>query len=51
MSLMVPFLRYTSVSGVPINELIKNKMITQRKLNEIVKRTRSGVGEINKLLD
>ena len=47
---MVPMLRYTSVSGVPISELIKNKMINQQKIKNIINRTKNGGGEINKLL-
>ena len=47
---MVPMSRYTTVSGIPIQELIKKKIISQKKLNAIIKRTRSGGGEINKLL-
>ena len=47
---MVPLIRYTTVSGIPIEEFIKNKLITKKKLNDIVKRTKNGGGEINKLL-
>ena len=42
---MVPLKDYTSVSGVPISQLIDNK-----KLNEIIQRTRDGGAEIVKLL-
>ena len=47
---MVPMIRYTTVSGIPIHELIKNKIISQKKINDIVKRTKDGGGEINRLL-
>ena len=47
---MVPMIRYTSVSGIPIQEFITKKKITNKKLNEIVKRTKDGGAEINKLL-
>ena len=47
---MVPRVRYTTVSGIPINELIKRKLLTTQKFNEILKRTQNGGGEINKLL-
>jgi len=47
---MVPMVRYTTISGIPIHELIKNKIISQKKVNDIVKRTKDGGGEINRLL-
>ena len=47
---MVPLARYTTISGVPIKELIKNKIISQKKFDAIIKRTKDGGGEINKLL-
>ncbi len=47
---MVPLVRYTTISGIPIQEFIKKKLITQKKLNSILKRTQNGGGEINKLL-
>ena len=47
---MVPMQSYTSVSGVPISEIIRKKMITKKKLENIIKRTKNGGGEINKLL-
>lgn len=42
---MVPLLRYTTVAGIPISELIPAK-----RLKEIADRTRVGGGEIVKLL-
>ena len=47
---MVPMLRYTTISGIPIKELIKNKTISQKKVNDILNRTKDGGGEINRLL-
>ena len=47
---MVPLVRYTTIFGIPIQEFIKNKLITQKKLNLILQRTKNGGGEINKLL-
>ena len=42
---MVPLPRYTTVSGIPINELLSNE-----KINQIIDRTRNGGGEIVSLL-
>lgn len=42
---MVPMTRHTSVSGIPIHELMEKK-----KLEEIVERTRKGGGEIVELM-
>ncbi|MEA1979398.1 MAG: malate dehydrogenase [candidate division Zixibacteria bacterium] len=42
---MVPLTKYTTVSGIPVGELIEKK-----KLDEMVERTRMGGGEIVKLL-
>ena len=42
---MVPLSRYTTVSGIPINELLSNE-----KINDIIDRTRNGGGEIVSLL-
>ena len=47
---MVPMIRYTTISGIPIQELIKNKTISKKRVNDILKRTQNGGGEINKLL-
>ena len=46
---MVPLLRFTSISGIPLSEFIKKK-ITQSKVNEIILRTRNGGGEIVALM-
>jgi malate dehydrogenase len=42
---MVPFIRYSSVSGIPIE-----KLLSKEKIDEIVHRTRFGGGEIVDLL-
>jgi malate dehydrogenase len=42
---MVPLPRYTTVSGIPVSE-----MIGEARLNEIIERTKVGGGEITKLL-
>ncbi len=47
---MVPMLRYTTVAGIPLPDLVKMRWITQERLNEIVQRTRDGGAEIVGLL-
>ena len=47
---MVPMIRYTTISGIPIQELIKNHTISKKRINDILKRTQNGGGEINRLL-
>lgn len=47
---MVPMPRYTTVSGIPLTDLVKLGMIKQDKLDAIIQRTRDGGGEIVKLL-
>jgi malate dehydrogenase len=47
---MVPVIRYSAVSGIPVPDLIKMGRSTQAKIDEIVKRTRGGGGEIVALL-
>jgi malate dehydrogenase len=42
--------RYSTVGGVPLPDLVKMKWITQEKLDAIVERTRKGGGEIVALL-
>ena len=42
---MVPLPRYTTVSGIPLTDLISNE-----KINTIIERTRAGGGEIVKLM-
>jgi malate dehydrogenase len=47
---MVPLVRYSAVAGIPVPDLIKMGWSTQRRLEEIVQRTRDGGAEIVKLL-
>ncbi|MGE4218661.1 MAG: malate dehydrogenase [Alphaproteobacteria bacterium] len=47
---MVPLVRYSTVAGIPVPDLIKMGWTTQAKIDEIVKRTRFGGGEIVNLL-
>jgi malate dehydrogenase len=47
---MVPLVRYSTVGGVPLPDLVKMKWITQEKVDQIVERTRKGGGEIVNLL-
>ena len=47
---MVPVLSYSTVSGIPVSDLIKMGFSTKEKIDEIVKRTRGGGGEIVALL-
>ena len=47
---MVPLIRYSSVAGVPIPDLIEMGWTTKDKIDAIVQRTRDGGAEIVKLL-
>ena len=47
---MVPLIRYCSVAGVPLPEVIKANLISEQKVAEIIQRTRDGGAEIVKLL-
>jgi malate dehydrogenase len=47
---MVPMLRYSTVAGVPLPDLVKMGWISQARLDAIVERTRKGGGEIVSLL-
>ncbi len=47
---MVPLIRYSTVGGVPLPDLVKSGWLSQDKLDSIVKRTRGGGGEIVALL-
>ena len=47
---MVPLMRFTTVNGISIPELIKMGWISQEKVDEIVERTKNGGAEIVKLL-
>ena len=47
---MVPLVRYATVGGVPLPDLVKMGWLTQARLDAIVERTRKGGGEIVALL-
>ena len=47
---MVPLLRYTTINGIPMLDLISKGLITKNRLDEIIERTRNGGGEIVKLM-
>ena len=47
---MVPLLRYTTINGIPMLDLITKGLITRNRLDEIIERTRNGGGEIVKLM-
>lgn len=47
---MVPSVRYSTVAGIPLPDLIKMGWTTQAKIDAIVDRTRKGGGEIVNLL-
>ena len=48
---MVPLVRYSTVAGIPVPDLIKMGWTTQAKIDAIVARTANGGGEIVKLLE
>src|ERR1700730_16613749 len=48
---MVPLLRYSTVGGIPVPDLIKMGWTTQAKIDAICERTANGGGEIVKLLE
>jgi malate dehydrogenase len=47
---MVPIVEYSTVAGIPIPDLVKMGWTSQERVDEIVKRTRGGGGEIVALL-
>ena len=48
--MMVPMVRYSSVAGIPLPDVVKMGWLSQEKLDSIVQRTRDGGAEIVKLL-
>ena len=48
---MVPLMRFTTVSGISVPELVKMGWITQEKVDQIIDRTKHGGAEIVKLLE
>ena len=47
---MVPLVRYSTVAGIPLPDLVKMGWTTEKRLDEIVTRTRNGGAEIVNLL-
>jgi malate dehydrogenase len=47
---MVPLVRYSTVAGIPLPDLVKMGWTTQARIDEIVTRTRNGGAEIVNLL-
>ena len=47
---MVPLVRYSTIAGIPLPDLVKMGWATQSKIDVIVERTRKGGGEIVNLL-
>jgi malate dehydrogenase len=47
---MVPLVRYSTVAGIPLPDLVKMGWTTQERLDQIVQRTRDGGAEIVGLL-
>ena len=48
---MVPLVRYSTVAGIPVPDLVKMGWTTQERIDAIVSRTANGGGEIVKLLE
>src|SRR3546814_18664113 len=47
---MVPVTKYTTISGIPVDDLVKMGRSTKERIDEIVKRTSGGGGAIVLLL-
>ena len=47
---MVPIIRYATVAGIPVPELINLKWTTKKRIDAIIQRTRDGGGEIGRLM-
>ena len=47
---MVPLVRYSTVAGIPLPDLVKMRWLTDERLEEILQRTRDGGAEIVGLL-
>ena len=47
---MVPLIRYSTVAGIPLPDLIRMRWTTEKRLDAIVQRTRDGGAEIVNLL-
>jgi malate dehydrogenase len=47
---MVPLLRYSTVAGIPVPDLLKMGWSSQEKMDAIIQRTRDGGAEIGRLM-
>ena len=47
---MVPLIRYATISGIPVPDLIKLKWSSKSRIEKIIKRTRDAGGEIGALM-
>jgi malate dehydrogenase len=47
---MVPMLRYSTVAGIPLTDLIEMGWVTRKRVEEIIQRTRDGGAEVVGLL-
>ena len=47
---MVPLIRYTTIAGIPLPDIIKQGWISQKEVDDIIERTRNGGAEIVNLL-
>ena len=47
---MVPLVRYSTIAGIPLPDVVKMGWLSQAQLDSIVERTRNGGGEIVSLL-
>ena len=47
---MVPLVRYSTVAGIPLPDMVRMRWTTQERIDAIVERTRKGGGEIVGLL-
>jgi malate dehydrogenase len=47
---MVPLTRFSSVNGISLDALIENNLLAKDKLDMIIQRTKTGGGEVVKLL-
>lgn len=48
---MVPLIRYSTISGIPVPDLIKMGWSSKEKIDAIIERTKNGGGEIVALLE
>lgn len=47
---MVPLLRYSTVAGIPVPDLVKKGWSSKKKIDDIVQRTRDGGAEIGRIM-